>query len=78
MKDKENSLSASKPGLQKNEGATPEDALEAITSYYENVSDAQFAEDVRNSCFDGKGGSIESPTSAEEEDKSDHQSSVLR
>jgi hypothetical protein len=78
MTAKESLLSTSKQRRKKDQGATPEEALEAINSYYENISDDQFAEDVRGACADYEEGSIESPPIRTEEENSGHRSSVKR
>ena len=63
---KESPFSTSKQD-QKDQGATPEEALEAINSCYEDVSDDQFVEDVRGACANFEGRLIESSTRTEEE-----------
>lgn len=67
MKAKKSSLASRKHGAQKDEGATTEEALEAINAYYEDVSDEQFAEDVRNACISGREGSNKSSPLADDE-----------
>lgn len=67
MTAQKGSLPTSRNGIHEGQGASPEEALEAINSYYENVSDDQFIEGVRDACADVERGSIAPPARAEEE-----------